>query len=92
MSEQIPWAPYQRPLAAHVAITSEEPIRLDFPGGRFTVNEPLTFVTVNGGPTEVTVVSPKEEAPGLGEMHTHITLQFPKTLVGHTAAVWVMGV
>ncbi|MDR2945989.1 MAG: hypothetical protein LBV79_04510 [Candidatus Adiutrix sp.] len=92
MPEQIPWAPYQRPLAVRVAVTSGEVIRLDFPGGRFTVNEPLTFVTVNGGPTEVTVTSPKELVPGLGELHTHINLQFPETLAGRTAAVWVMGV
>ena len=92
MSDQIPWAPYQQPLAARLAITSGGPIRLDFPGGRFTVNEPLTFVTVNGGPTEVTVTSPKELVPGLGELHTHVNLEFPESLVGKTAVVWVMGV
>ena len=92
MSDQIPWAPYRQPLATRVAITSADLIRLDFPGGRFTVNEPLAFVTVSGGPTEVSVTSPKELVPGLGELHTHINLQFPANLVGKTASVWVMGV
>lgn len=86
-----PWTPYQRPLAVDIAITSTSPIRLDFPPGRFTVTEPLVFVTVNGGPTHVTTTSPKESVVGYGEIHTHVTVTFPSGLVGLRAFVWVMG-
>ena len=82
------WAPFVRPLATTIAISAEE-IRLDFPAGRYTVDEPVVLVTVSGGPTEVTVSSPAEEVGGLGEVHTHVVLTFPPELIGLRAAVWV---
>lgn len=87
-----PWAPYQRPLAVTLPITTSDPIRVNFPADRYLVDFPLVFVTVNGGPTEVTIASSKEEVTGYGEMHTHVMLTFPVVLVGKTASVWVMGV
>lgn len=92
MSESTPWSPYQRPVATKIAITSANPIRLNFPPGRYTVTEPLTFVTVNGGVTNVTITSKMEEVTGLGEMYTHVNLQFPSSLIGLAAYVWIMGV
>jgi hypothetical protein len=82
------WAPFVRPLAANIAISAEE-IRLDFPAGRYTVDEPVVLVTVSGGPTEVTWTSPAEEVGGLGEVHTHVVLTFPAELVGMRAGVWI---
>lgn len=87
-----PWTPYQRPLAVTIPITSASEIRLDFPADRYLVAMPVTLVTVNGGPTEVTITSPMEAVAGYGEMHTHILVTFPASLVGKTANIWVMGV
>lgn len=86
-----PWAPYARPLAVDIAISTADPIRLDFPPDRYLTSRPVVFVTVNGGRTEVTITSALEAVSGYGEMYTHITVQFPADLVGKRAAIWVMG-
>lgn len=84
------WAPFTRPLAVNVAITSTS-IRLDFPVGRYLVDEPVVQVTISGAPTEVTISSPAEEVAGLGEVHTHVLLGFQAGAVGRRAHVWVAG-
>lgn len=86
-----PWAPYQRPLAVEIAISTADPIRLDFPPDRYLASRPIVLVTVNGGRTEVTVTSVLEAVAGFGEMFTHVSLQFPADLVGKRVAIWVMG-
>lgn len=86
-----PWAPFEKPLAVNIAITGTDPIRLDFPPGRYAVSFPHVQVTVNGGPTEVTITASPELAEG-AEVYTHIKLQFPAALVGLRAFVWVVEV
>lgn len=85
-----PWAPYKRPLAANVSIT-DTLVHLELPPDQYTVNDPLVFVTVNGGPTEVSISSPLVLLAGVGEVHTYVDLTFPSSLIGKKAAVWVMG-
>jgi len=84
------WAPFTRPLLANIAITATV-IRLDFPAGRYLVDDPVTLVTVSGGPTNVTITSPAEAVAGLGEVHTHVVLTFLAGAVGLRANVWVAG-
>lgn len=84
------WAPFTRPLAISAPITAET-MRLDFPAGRFLVQAPVVQVTVSGAATEVTISSPLEAVSGLGEVHTHIVLEFPDALIGKQAHIWVAG-
>lgn len=89
MAESI-WGQHQTPLASIIPITQQD-IRLDFPSGRYLADEPKVLVTVSGGPTEVTVTAPKEFVTGYGEVHNHVHLSFPASLVGKRAYIWVMG-
>lgn len=66
-------------------------VRLDLPPDRFLADPPVVIVTVNGGPTEVTIRHPKELVVGVGEVHTHIRLTFKPEVIGLTANVWVTG-
>lgn len=84
------WAPWTRPLAVNIAITGTS-IRLDFPPGRYLVDEPVVIVTVQGAPTDVDWSSPPEAVAGLGEVHTHVVLTFDAGAVGKRASVWVAG-
>lgn len=85
------WAPWTRPLAVNIAVTGTSGIRLDFPTGRYLVDEPVVMVTVQGAPTNVNWTSPPEEVAGLGEVHTHVVLTFDAGAVGKRASVWVAG-
>ena len=80
----------QQLLAVNIAVTSTA-IRLDFPAGRYLVAEPVVLVTVQGAPTDVDWTSPPEAVAGLGEVHTHVQLQFAAGAVGRRASVWVAG-
>lgn len=86
----IDWAPFTRPLALVVAITSEN-MRLNFPTGRFTVTKPVVQVTVSGAPTNVTIDSMAEHVSGIGEVHTGVDLTFPSSAIGKQAHIWVAG-
>lgn len=88
--DMLDWAPFTRPLAANIAVTSTS-IRLDFPVGRYLVAEPVVMITVQGAPTDVDWSSPPEAVAGLGEVHTHVQLTFDAGAVGKRASVWVAG-
>ena len=77
-------------LALSLAVTDTE-IRLDFPPGFYPVTEPVVVVTVQGAPTDVDWSAPPEAVAGLGEVHTHVVLQFAAGAVGRRASVWVAG-
>nr|WP_315210083.1 hypothetical protein [uncultured Albidiferax sp.] len=84
------WAPYTRPMARNIAITSSE-ITLDFPAGRYLVDPPVVLVTVSGGPTDVTITTTPEAVAGLGEVYARVQLTFPPSAVGLRAHVWIAG-
>lgn len=84
------WSPFQRPLAVNIPITATT-VRLDFPPGRYLVNDPVVLVTVVGDVTTVDITSPPELVSGLGEVHTHVVLTFPMGLVGKRVNVYVVG-
>lgn len=72
-------------------ITSVEPIRLNFPAGLYMVTPPVVLVTVDGGPTHVSIVKAPVSVPGYGEVYAHVDLIFPASLVGLHAHVAVLG-
>jgi hypothetical protein len=84
------WAPWTRPLAINIGITGTS-IRLDFPAGRYLVDEPVVHLTVNGGTAAVSWSCPKEAVAGLGEVHTHVQLSFGAGDVGKRVSVSVAG-
>jgi hypothetical protein len=90
VSDFADWAPFTRPMAVNIAITGTS-IRLDFPAGRYLVDEPIVLVTVQGAPTDVDWTSDPEAVAGLGEVHTHVQLTFDAGAVGQRASVWVAG-
>lgn len=71
--------------------TSTAPIRFDFPAGQYLVTEPVVLITVNGAPTNVTITATPQAMGDLGNVYTHIQVQFDAAAVGKRASILILG-